>query len=366
MNYGEINEALSRLGFKVVEKGCCIEVLDGNKSSKIFLNKVICGDKSLSTFIYAFIINRTRIARFRQAFIGIFDHQGNRLEPIKLTSPIHFIIIFLILSALLIWFIGNAVLLALSELALSTTLYFIQVLNIGRKCRRFRNRGLIIKLLRLSTRLDPSMKWELLEKPWKALSKANYIEYVAYSLDPSEIGVDICVANDNKVNAYVFPPYKLIIFTTSLLARLDPNEVKSVVIHELAHLKRFHGILSFILILSMVLGLVLAFTGSGMSIRNIIMLNVSLIGLAVVYSAALQGFEFDADRAVAKLGMSRDFSAALIKAAWNSILAEYILLRSSNIGRIVRFGIMRTHPTTIARLAKLVAKQAKNSQYEHC
>ena len=367
MNRSEIGDILSRLGFRTFENNGYIEVLDSYKSSRVVLNgNVLCGDRDLSVFVYS-LICRSRVAGFKQAFLGVFDAKGNKLEPIKPVPPTYLLAVFIIVSAFLVWFIGNAIMLALSELALSVILYLVYILSIGRRCRRFRGKSLEVRLLRLSDKVDPSRKWELLERPWKALSYVSYIEYVSYHLDFGEGGVDICVADDHRVNAYVFPPYRLIIFTTSLLARLDPNEVKSVVVHELAHLKRFHGFLSFSLMVAMVLGLVFAFSGGVMSLDGIIMMNLSLIGLVTVYSAALQGLEFDADRAVAKVGMSRDFSYALVKAAWNSILSEYLLMRSNIIGRVVGFGLTRTHPTTIARLAKLVARQvSRNGPYEYC
>jgi len=109
-----------------------------------------------------------------------------------------------------------------------------------------------------------------------------------------------------------------------------------------------HGLLSSLLLSLLMATLILSMSSIGTSLSDLIMLNLSLIGIVILYGSVIQGYELDADRYVASRGRGRDLLRALVKAAWNTILGEYLFYK-----RFARLQIKRTHPLTLIRLIKL-------------
>ncbi|MEM4742922.1 MAG: M48 family metalloprotease, partial [Pyrobaculum sp.] len=82
---------------------------------------------------------------------------------------------------------------------------------------------------------------------------------------------------------------------------------------------------------------------------SILLLALHLIGAALLFTAVLQAFEFEADRYAARKDKEK-LASALVKLDWNGIvetLANPIAARLTLLAR--------THPLTLDRLRKINA-----------
>lgn len=160
----------------------------------------------------------------------------------------------------------------------------------------------------------------------------------------------ICVISDRKANAFTLsgPKGPVIYLTTGLFARLGTDEIQAVLEHERGHIKHRHTekLLAF-LIAEYTLRLPLVHLVYAK--YSILLLAIHLLGVALLFTAVLQAFEFEADRYAARKNREKLVSA-LVKLDWNGIvetLANPIATRLTLLAR--------THPLTLDRLKKLDA-----------
>ncbi|ACB39822.1 M48 family metallopeptidase [Pyrobaculum neutrophilum] len=160
----------------------------------------------------------------------------------------------------------------------------------------------------------------------------------------------VCVARDRRANAFTLdgPGGPVIFFTTGLYARLEPEELQAVLEHERGHIRyrHTHKLLAFLIAeYTLRVPLVhLVYTK-----YTVALLAAHMVGAALLFTALLHAFEFEADRYAAAKHRER-LASALVKLDWNGIVdsvANPIAARLSLLAR--------SHPLTIDRLKRLNA-----------
>ncbi|MGB9704581.1 MAG: M48 family metallopeptidase [Pyrobaculum sp.] len=183
-------------------------------------------------------------------------------------------------------------------------------------------------------------KLEILENPQKL--PGDYEYYYA--------PVNVCVARDRRPNAFTLdgPRGPVVYFTTGIFARLSPEELQAVLEHERGHIKyrHTHKLLAF-LISEYTLRIPLVHLVYAK--YSITLLAIHLIGVALLYTAMLQAFEFEADKYAARRHRERLVSA-LVKLDWNGIVESLLNPLAARLTLLAR-----THPLTIDRIRKLHA-----------
>jgi heat shock protein HtpX len=183
-------------------------------------------------------------------------------------------------------------------------------------------------------------KLDILENPQKL--PGDYEYYYA--------PVNVCVARDRRPNAFTVdgPGGPVVYFTTGIFARLSPEELQAVLEHEKGHIKyrHTHKLLAF-LISEYTLRVPLVHLVYAK--YSLMLLAIHLVGVALLYTALLQAFEFEADRYAALRHRERLVSA-LVKLDWNGIVESLLNPVAARLTLLAR-----THRLTIDRIRILHA-----------
>jgi len=284
-----------------------------------------------------FLKKRYRKESFKAALVGTYK-EGRYVDPPSLQISYHLLMTPMFLSVLIIAAFRDIWLQWAAGVGLITTSYLALYTYLRRRCftpdeiRVLKTNYGDIEYLRRN-------KLKLLEN--MSIDGDYEIHYPPRN---------ICVVNDKRANAFTIsgPRGPVVYLTTGLLARLNTDEVYAVLEHEKGHVKYRHTekllaflIAEYTLRLSLVHLVYVKY--------SILLLALHLIGAALLFTAVLQAFEFEADRYAARKDKEK-LASALVKLDWNGIvetLANPIAARLTLLAR--------THPLTLDRLRKINA-----------
>ncbi len=285
-----------------------------------------------------FLRRRYKQESFKAALVGTYK-DGRYVEPPPLQyNTLMFFVplalsaapIFLVKDVWIQWTVGIAVIFGSY---LSLYLYLKRRCLIPDEVRVVRTNYGDLEYLRRN-------KLAILENPSSLPG-----DYELYYASPG-----VCVARDKRPNAFALdgPLGPVIYFTTGLFARLSPEELQAVLEHERGHLKyrHTHKLLAF---LAAEYTLRLPLVHLVYAKYSILLLAFHITGAALLLTAVLHAFEFEADKYAAASHKERLVSA-LVKLDWNGIVESVLNPLAAKLAILVK-----THPLTIDRLKKLDA-----------
>jgi heat shock protein HtpX len=285
-----------------------------------------------------FLRSKYKKDSYKAALVGTYK-DGRYVEPPPLQTSMYLFLAPLVLSAVPVFLVKNMWLQWVAGVAVILGAYMALYLYLRKNClipdevRVVRTNHGDVESLRRN-------KLNILENPSMLPD-----DYEVFYAPPG-----VCVARDKRANAFTLdgPLGPVIYFTTGLFARLGPEELQAVLEHERGHIKyrHTHKLLAF-LIAEYTLRLPLVHLVYAK--YSITLLAFHLIGVAFLFTAVLQAFEFEADRYAAARHRDRLVSA-LVKLDWNGIVESVISPLAARLTLLAR-----THPLTIDRIRKLDA-----------
>ncbi|AFA38566.1 Zn-dependent protease with chaperone function [Pyrobaculum oguniense TE7] len=275
---------------------------------------------------------------YKAALVGAYRN-GRYVDPPPLKTSLSLLLLPLGFSAVPILLVKDVVAQWLLGIAIITGSYLAMYFYLRRNCFV----PDVVKVVRTNYGdLDflKRHKLQILENP--EVLPSDYEYYYA--------PVNVCVAWDKKANAFTLdgPRGPVIYFTSGIFARLTPEELQAVLEHERGHIKYRHTYKLLLFLLAeytMRLPLVhLVYAKISM-----VLLAIHLMGVALVYTALLQAFEFEADK-YAAARHRESLVSALVKLDWNGIVESLLNPLAARTTLLTR-----THPLTIDRIRKLHA-----------
>jgi len=279
---------------------------------------------------------------FNLAIVGVLNGSGKVLEPPQARIPKSSLLVLSALSMVLLplllplWIsivVGSSVIL---------TSYLVS-LRLAERTRCLPLDGKIVRVVRClvedrgrARRVAEEVKGRILADPNTAgVLGASLFEVLDMRLD------GVCLVKSSEANAFAVG--RKIVVTTGLVGRLEEDEVRAVVEHERAHVRRRDHVRIMAMLLADYVGKVFVIKLAPLHLVPIYALVSTLIVLHALRSMEL-GADAHAVREVGPIQLER----AVLKLEWSKYVEDVLYPLPSKIGEL-----FSSHPRPRARIEKI-------------